>query len=203
MQDFYNIDDEKNQTTAGTPQDTDTRWQKMFRRGNEITIWAIEQLRKIAPVEVYYVQGNHDYKMSYFTLEFINAWYRGNANVTVHMSVKPRQYIEFGNCMIGYAHGDKIAKKRLHLMMQAEASEIWGRTKYRELHLGHIHSEQVEELQGYKKRNISSVTAIDKWHSDKAYIGTIRQMQAFVWDFNYGLENIYNITVNQVMEAAA
>ncbi len=171
----------------------------MFKRGNELLIWAIEHLRKLAPVEVCYVQGNHDYKMSYFSIELVNAFYRNTENVHVNMDIKPRKYYEFGKCLIGYTHGDKETKKRLLTIMQAEASEMWGRTKYRELHMGHLHSEHVEEFQGFKQRRISSVTTIDRWHSEKGYVGVVRQMQAFVWDRNYGLENIYNIVTEQVM----
>ena len=199
-QDFYNFDDDNNKTTAGTPQDTDTRWQKMFERGNRILIAAIKELRKLAPVDVCYIQGNHDYKMSYFTVHNLATYYKDTDSITVNMDIKPRKYYEFGNCMIGYTHGNKETKKRLTTIMQAEAPEMWGRTKYRELHMGHLHSEHVTEIQGFKQRRISSVTSVDRWHKEKGYIGVVRQMQAFVWDYDYGLENIYNIVTEKVME---
>lgn len=195
-QDYYNTDNEKNQTTAGTPQDNSVRWIRMFEEGLELLIWTIEHLVQLAPVDVIYVPGNHDYKMSYSALKVIQAHYRNDKFVNVSNNVKFRQAYEFGNCMLAFTH--KIAKNRIKHTIQAEFAEMWGRTKYRELNLGHFHSEGLEEIPGMKIRQHSSMVATDAWHHREGYVEVVRQMQSFIWDYNYGLENIYNIVVNQV-----
>ena len=50
--DFFQIDNEQNTTTAGTRQDTDSRFKKILREGRKLVIDTIEKLREIAPVDV-------------------------------------------------------------------------------------------------------------------------------------------------------
>lgn len=197
-QDFFNIDDENNQTTKGTPQDTDSRWQKMFEKGVELLIWTFEHLRRIAPVESMYVVSNHDYKMSYFAAQLIKAYYRNLKSITVDTSPRKRKYLQYGVNLIGYTHGD-TEKGRLETVMQAEVPEMWGSTIFREFHLGHLHSEHVKEIPGVILRRISSITSVDKWHSDSAYVAVVRKAQAFIWDKKKGKQLVIesNIGFNE------
>ena len=58
--DFYHFDTVENTTTGGTRQDTDLRWQKLFRIGVGLLVWGIDKLAEKAPVETFYVGSNHD-----------------------------------------------------------------------------------------------------------------------------------------------
>lgn len=200
-QDFFNTDSSNPTTTKGTPQSMDTRWQKMYYKGCEIVIWAIEQLRSIAPVDIQYVPGNHDFALSYFLTLHVNAWYRNCKNVNVDLSPKIRKYYQYGKCMIGYSHGEE-KPSNLDKLMQSEAPEIWGNTKFRELHLGHKHCETVKEYPGFIQRRISSITATDDWHNEMGYVQTVRKAQAFLWDKTDGLKHILNISVNSLTKVA-
>jgi hypothetical protein len=187
--DFFNFDDIEGATTNGTPQDNDSRWQKLFDCGIEVLIRAIDILATIAPVEAFCVPGNHDFTTSYYAVKTISAWFRNNQNVTVNTNPRSRKYIEFGNNLIGFTHTDK-EKKRIFGCMQIEAREAWGRTLYHEWHGAHLHSEQVKEDMGVIVRNLSSVTGMDAWHSESGYVGAIAKSQSFIWDKTNGLENI-------------
>jgi hypothetical protein len=193
-QDFFNADDTEGNTFKGTHQDMDSRWQKIYSRGCNLIIWAIEILRKIAPVDIAYVPGNHDYSTAYYLTQNTNSWYRKCKNVLVDISPTPRKYYRFGKCMIGYSHGEET-KKQLDKLMQAEAPEIWGKTLFRELHLGHLHNESVKEIPGLKIRRVSSITAPCAWHTNSGYVKVIRQAQAFIWNKNKGLQNIINSVI--------
>lgn len=195
-QDFFNTDNEFNMTTKGTPQDVDGRWQKMFEKGVELLIWAIELLRKIAPVECPYIPANHDYKFSYFASQFVKAYYRSIKSVKVDTSPKKRKYIQYGLCMLGITHGD-TEKGRIDTIMQGEAAEMWGATIFRELHMGHLHSEQTKEIIGLILRRISSITSADRWHSDSGYVCVVRKAQAFIWHKENGLQLIINSNVRK------
>lgn len=195
-QDFFNADDADGKTQKGTSQDMDSRWQKIYAKGCMLVIWSIEQLRRIAPVEVCYVKGNHDYTTSYYLTRNTDSWYRKCNDVTVNLSPHPRKYYQFGKCMIGYSHGQET-KKSLDKLMQAEEPEIWGNTIFRELHLGHLHSESLKEVPGLKIRRISSITAADAWHTNSGYVCVVRQAQAFIWDKNKGLRQTINSTVTK------
>jgi predicted phosphodiesterase len=190
-QDFFNFSTIEGSTINGTPQDNDLRWQKLFLKGVELLVQGIDLLSDVAPVNTFYVGGNHDKTTSYYALNYIYAWFRNNKNILVDRSPKMRKYIHIGNCLIGYTHGD-MEKKRISNIMQIEAPEAWGNSKFREWHCGHIHSEHTKEEGGIIIRNISSVTGTDAWHYETGYVGAIKKAQGFIWDKQYGLIEILN-----------
>lgn len=192
--DYFNYDTIYGETTKGTAQSNDSRWQKMYLKGNELLIKAIDILKVLAPVKAFQVPGNHDFQTSFYAIVNLASYFRNDDDVIVDTNPKTRKYIEFGKNLIGYTHGDK-EKKRIFGNMQVEASEAWGRTLYREWHTGHLHSEQVKEEHGVKVRSLSSVTATDSWHSESGYVGAIATNQSFVWDKQRGLRDIWYTTV--------
>ena len=106
----------------------------------------------------------------------------------------PRKYVRYGRNLIGFAHGED-ERKRIEGLMQVEAAQDWGKTDWREMHMGHLHTEQTVEKNGIVFRRISSVTAADAWHTENGFVGTTRKAQAFVWDKDRGLEVILNSNV--------
>lgn len=193
--DFLNYDTVKGETTRGTQQDCDSRWAKMYVTGKQMLIEAIELLSQIAPITVFHIPGNHDFATSFYLIDTLYSWFRNDENVTVDASPKSRKYVEFGKCLIGFTHGDK-EKKRIFGNMQVEVPEAWGRTLYREWHLGHMHSEQVKEEHGIKVRNLSSVVGTDAWHFESGFVGAIAVSQSFVWDKERGLREIWYSAVS-------
>lgn len=195
--DFFHFDTVGTTTTGGTLQDTDMKHQTLFKTGVLLLIDGITKLSNElkAPIEVFCVQGNHDFMTSYHAVMSLWCYFHNNENVTVDLSTSPRKYVEFGNCLIGYSHGEK-EKKRIEKIMQVEAAELWGRTKFREFHLGHLHSEQVSEDGGIIIRNLSSVTGTDAWHHNSGYIGAIRKCTCFLWDKENGLDSTFNVVIN-------
>ena len=191
-QDFFHVDNTTSMTTAGTLVDTDTRWAKMYDIGVKLLIWAVEQLRQIAPVEIMYVPGNHDKTLSYCAVYTLNAYYHNCPSVNVTINPSPRKYVRYGVNLIGFSHG-KEGKRIFHLMQQ-EQPEDWGETLFREWHLGDLHHEETMEVGGVKVRRISSVTAADAWHAEKGF-RAVRKAQAFVWDREHGPELVIDSNV--------
>ena len=187
--DFFHFDDSEGNTTRGTSQDTDTRWQKMFSEGMKLFIAGINKLQKITDeVEVFLIPGNHDWMTSYYAIEYLSAWYKDSDKVKVNTDPKSRKYVKYGNNLIGFTHGSE-EKKRIYGCMQAEVPEYWADTTYREWHGGHLHSEQVKEDLGVVVRNLPSPTSTDAWHYRKAYI-SYKRLQVFAWHKKYGLDII-------------
>lgn len=192
-QDFYHIDNSAETTTRGTKVDTDDRWQKIYQVGLECLVFAIEELRKLAPVDVLYVPGNHDEQLSFFATMHLDAYFKDVEAVTVDTLPTTRKYRRFGNNLIGFSHGKE--GKRIEKLMQVEAAKDWGDTLFREFHLGDLHHERAKEDGGIIFRRISALTATDAWHAEKGYKGAIRKAQAFVWSREDGLEAILNVGV--------
>lgn len=193
--DYFNADTIDNKTTAGTPQDVDSRYEKLFDVGVELLIYAIDRLKNIAHVETFYTPSNHDKMSSFYAVRTIRAWYKDDPNVTVSMNTQPRKYYLYGNVLLGFCHGDQEGREsktkerasRLASLMPIESPEMWGKAKYREMHVAHLHSEQmIQEINGVIVRRISSPTANDTWHVESAFVGQVRKCQTFLWDKEYG-----------------
>ena len=201
--DFFNSDTIEQTTTAGTRQDVDVRWQKMFNKGVELLVEAITLFSELAPVKTFYTPSNHDEVNGYHALKYIEAWFRNDSRVEVDTDAYPRKYQLYGNTLIGYCHGDKENSKgtkekasRLASLMPIEASELWSKSRYREMHTAHLHSEHmIEEINGVIVRRVSSPTAADTYHATHGYMGAVRKAQTFIYDKNLGLVNVINTPV--------
>lgn len=196
--DFFNSDTISKTTTAGTPQDTDIRWQKLFNIGCEMLVDGITRLSEIAPVETFYTASNHDNMTSYHATQFLAAWFRKSPNVVVNADAKARKYYIYGNTLLGFTHGDKEKPKQLSMLMPLEVPQLWSQSIYREMHTAHLHSEQEKVNEnGIIIRRISSPTATDAWHYESGYVGAIRKAQTFVYHKEMGLKYTINTPISQ------
>lgn len=191
--DFFNSDSRWNQTSNGTPQDEDVRWQKTFKAGRELLISGIDLLSTIAPVDVVIVQGNHDWERSFYVGDVLSCWYHNNPNVTVNNNPTPRKHYKFGNCLISYTHGNNEKIADLPLLVASEVPNLWASTQFREIHIGHLHHKKeikfmsTQEIKGMVIRYMRSLSGTDAWHNIKGYTGGVRSCEAFIWDENEGL----------------
>lgn len=184
--DRIHIDSSSNATTKGTKQDVDGVWQQIFLKACELEVWAINYLKQYAPVEVVYVQSNHDYHTGFYLMTYLSAWFKNCHDVKIPIVATPRKYIEWGKTLIGYTHMDK-ERKRIGSVMQIEMSEAWGRTKFRYMQGGHLHSEHLKEENGVIVRHVSSVCSSDSWHVGAGYIGAIKKAQSFLYSKTKGM----------------
>lgn len=201
--DFFNTDTIGKTTTAGTPQDVDIRWQKLYDVGCEMLISGIDMLSDVATVETFWTPSNHDKMTGYHAVKVLEAWFRKERGVTIDTGAQPRRYMQYGNTLLGFAHGCDIQSKgtkyrasQLAALMPVEARELWGQTQYHEMHVGHLHSESsIEEINGVIVRRISSPTATDTWHNENGYVGAVRKAQTFIYDRDKGLRQVINTPV--------
>lgn len=191
--DFFNSDTRRNETSNGTPQDEDLRWQKTFKAGRELLIAGIDMLSQIAPVDVVVVQGNHDWERSFYVGDVLSCWYHKNKNVQVNNDPTPRKHYKFGNCLISYTHGNNEKVADLPLLVASEVPKMWASTQFREIHVGHLHHKKeikymsTQEQKGIVIRFMRSLSGTDAWHNNKGYKGAIQSCEAFIWDENEGL----------------
>lgn len=192
--DYFHVDNVNMSTTAGTRQDSDLSPQLIFKYGLECLIDGIMKLSKIAKVRVFCVNGNHDYLTSYHAVYSLWCYFHNNENVIVDVGTSPRKYIQYGDNLLGFTHGDK-ERQRIDGLMQIEAREMWGNTKYHEFHCGHLHSEQTKESNGIIFRNLSSVCGTDTWHHINGYVGAVKKCQSFLWHKTDGLKVVFHTVV--------
>lgn len=186
--DYYNVDNQFNTTSHGTPQQEDTRWRKTFKLGWQLAADMINLCLQIAPVKVVVVPGNHDEERSYYLGEVLSALYSNVKHVKVDNSPKARKYELYGSNLIGMTHGyhEKITK--LKDIMSYEVPDLWAQSTYREWHTGDKHHKEDyvhkthEADNGVVIRILRSLTPSDAWHYNKGYVGALRASEAFLWD---------------------
>jgi hypothetical protein len=200
--DLLNCDSPSGNTTAGTPQSNDGRYQKVYQTTLALLVGAIDRLREIAPVDVLTVPGNHD-TLSVWTLgETIKAWYRSADDVAVDNSPMLRKYYRYGRSLLLFTHGDREKITSLPLIMAQERRQDWAETIWREAHIGHRHKSAsvvmaAEELAGIRIRTLPSLCATDAWHHQQGYVSNVRSAESYFWSRERGLAGtgVYNVPV--------
>jgi predicted phosphodiesterase len=189
--DILNANDSENKTAHGTIVTTDGRYHKTFRKLRETIQEIIEELRLIAPVDVYVVYGNHD---------TLSAWHLGDSlecafakcdDVLIQNTPTYRKYFEYGKCMILLTHGDKAQRSDYPLLMAHEQPEMWARTMHREAHTGHYHNTKLEEYHGVRVRILPALCPADDWHAENGYVGALRNAEAYWWNAVQGIMAIF------------
>lgn len=197
--DFFNSDTINKSTTAGTLQDTDIRWQKLFNIGCSMLIQAIIRLVEHfkVPLETFYLESNHDTMACYYAIKVLESRFHSEPNVIVDTGALPRKIVRYGNTMILFSHGHAETNTALASCAVIEGREHWSSIRYCEVHAAHLHSEKaIEEINGVLVRRIGAPTATDTWHKRKGYIGSVRKAQAFLINKQTGIRDIYMFPVD-------
>lgn len=193
--DFFHSDTKAGTTTGGTPLDMDTRFQKTYVAGRRLMVETVERLRTIAPVTLVMIPGNHDALSTFCLGDSLECWYHATPDVTVLNAPTSRKYVEHGKVMLMFAHGDKGKRDNYPLLMATEQPEMFGRTKFREAHTGHLHQLQVKEHMGVRVRISPALCPPDAWHAEHLFVGNARAAEAFVWHPDEGLVSLAVFTV--------
>jgi hypothetical protein len=190
--DQFNADNEANQTTAGTPQDCDGRFAKVFRLGVNLSIESIQKSLSIAPVRAVIVPGNHDHLTSWMLGEVLRAKFGNNPHVKIDNEPHPRKYVQYGANLIGFTHADKTSEvKLLPNLMASEMRHVWHLIRHSEWHTAHFHTRRVFEVVGMVMRTLTALCPPDKWHAAHGYVGNLQGAQAFSWHKTRGLEETF------------
>lgn len=189
--DFFNSDTVDATTTKGTPQTNDLRWKKMFNLGLEMYVNMIETLKtQFNNIDLRLVSGNHDKMSSFYLYIALSCYYKDDKVVNFTDDYKDTQCYSFGKIAIFMNHGDTNLK-RIIKSIPAEFYKEWGKSIFRELHLGHLHKEVVvDDESGMITRRVGSPTGTDQWHYEERYLGATQKYQTFIWDKDKGLLNI-------------
>jgi hypothetical protein len=189
--DYFNVDTYNKTTTKGTPQPNEHPL-RMFDIGLLTTIEAIYRLLTIGPVRVVVVPGNHDRVMSYVYGWALTAWFRTMDTVTVDNGARPEKAYGDGAWGVVWHHGHKLKPADLAMLFADGFPDLWARTRYREVHQGHLHHLRSGELRatdesaGVRVRLLPSLVPADEWHLSHAY-RAVREGTLLIWDRSAGL----------------
>jgi hypothetical protein len=210
--DWLHIDNPQGGTTRGTPQDCDGTFSQILIEGSELAHDHVEMLRQIAPVEWIPVPGNHDRSSAMTTMLYLQAMYKNAKDVTVRVSPARRQYVLYGDSLLGFNHGDSVKVGDLQAVMTKEAADKFSQSNYQYFFTGHLHHEVIREIHGLTAIQLKSLSGIDRWHSNAGYITSGRALQAFVVSKDKGVvaqlvspvkaDAIFGVKIKKVKKAA-
>lgn len=192
--DGLNSEGKRKTTTGGTPQDDSVDWQTSFRHYWATLVATVKVLSSTYPVDIIIIPGNHDMERMFYIGEVLSAYFGSSESVKVDNSGEYRKYYEYGKNMLLFTHGDKEKHASLPILMATEQPEMFARTKFREVHLGHFHKEMLNEYCGIKTRFLPSICRTDDWHKMMGY-NHLRAAQAYMWNKENGLEGYFQISL--------
>jgi hypothetical protein len=178
--DWLNIDTDGGTTTKGTPQDNDGTPGLILKEGMELAVEHIDLLRQVAPVEIVMCAGNHDQHSSISILMFLYAWFKDCEDVTVNLSLKPRNYTSYGTTLVAASHGDDTKIADICKLIPHECRELWGTFENTILFTGHKHFDQSSDEYGISVEQCGSLSGPDRWHNRKGYILSRQALTGYI-----------------------
>jgi len=161
---------------AVTPQhkhllDADTRFAKLVRVAIRVIRQIIKKLaEKHEALEVIIADANHDPASGAWMREWLSAVYEDDARIRIETSADAYYCVEHGLTMCCFHHGHKRGVKDVDRVMAGKFSETFGRTKYRYAHLGHLHSDEVNETALMKVERHRTIAAPDAYAAKGGWI---------------------------------
>jgi hypothetical protein len=171
--DLIHADNKHNQTTGGTPQDVDGRYEKIIEVASRMKVRTVDAaLRRHKKVIVRILKGNHDEHASVAVAHFLKAWYRNEPRVIVDTDASAYWKYRFGLVMLAAAHGHTVKIKNMPQIMAHRYAEDWGATKFRYAHGFHLHHKELIAIEGGGCICEVHQAPIpqDSWHYGKGYL---------------------------------
>ncbi len=185
--DWFHVDNDVGTTTAGTPQDMAGTPAQILMEGCDLARQHIDLLRAVSDVELLFMGGNHDRHTSIMLMMYLDAYYRDCEDVKVILSPEIRQYVTYGNNLIGFTHGDGKIMKKLNALMAHEQRSAWGNTANKLWFHGHLHHQQMREEGGCLVIQLPSLAGEDRYHSRNGYVMAKAGLSAYIIDKEEGL----------------
>jgi len=185
--DWFHVDNEAGTTTRGTPQDMAASPAQILMDGCKLAREHIDMLRVVSPVEIVFMRGNHDRHTALALMMYLDAVYENAKDVTVVVSPKTRQYISWGNNLLGFTHGDGVKGVDLPAIMATEKRSEWGLCEHHIWFHGHLHHQKLTETSGVIIVQLPSLAGHDRYHYQKGYVMSRAGLCAHLIDKELGL----------------
>ena len=170
--DGLHIDNIQKNTTKGTPQDVDGSPLEIAFSYIDLCKRYVLYLSQLCDVDVYVINGNHDFYSTVFLRAALVACFDSVENINVCSDLNPRQTFVYGNSLITFVHGDDGNVKDYPIIVATENPKEWGESKWRYIFTGHLHTErELPQFGDTVVYRMPSLAGTDDWHFKKGYSG--------------------------------
>ena len=183
--DWFHVDTDGGTTTKGTPQDMCGSPAEILMSGCRLAREHIDLLRQVSDVEVVFMPGNHDRMSSIALMMYLSAVYEDCDDCEVVVSPATRQYLQYGNTLMGFIHGD--GARNLVELMSVEQRQLWGKCEHHVWFHGHLHHQKVTEKGGAIIYQLPSLAGHDRYHYRNGYTTSRAGLSAHIVDKQHGV----------------
>lgn len=206
--DLYHMDNMSGKTTRGEHTlDVDGRIPKVHAKIFEIKRDNIIMARKLAPVKIIWVPGNHDFLASYMLCYSLMQYFRNDPKVIFDIGENPRKAMLWGNLLVGWNHAIKGKYSVWVNELPQQFPKLWGKSKLREWHCGDQHKKvntriitPINTVGGVTIRQFTALSPVDKWHTDNAFTDAVPGGDVLLWDKGEGVFANYTLWTGQYEE---
>jgi len=142
-------------------------------------------LRKHKKVILLLAEGNHDVSSSVWLRAMFQALYENEPRIVVIDSELPYYVHQHGNTMLAWHHGHLAKKESLPLIFAAQFPVIWGNTKKRYVHCGHMHHTDIKEHNGITVEQHPTLASRDAYSARGGWLSE-RQVTAICYSDKFG-----------------
>jgi hypothetical protein len=175
-------------------------------RADGIISIAIRSLRKLIDaalvkhktVHVIMAEGNHDVTSSIWLRHMFAALYEDEPRVTVDVSELPYYCRQHGETMLAFHHGHLKKFSTLTSVFAATFPEIWGKSKNRYAHCGHLHHSLVKEDMGMTVTQHRTLAGKDSYSNRRAYFSE-RKAECTTYHKKFGQVASNYVTPEMIM----
>jgi predicted phosphodiesterase len=193
--DLLHINSNTGTTKKGTAMEYSTNYHRLYAFVRDVVAGSVLSLSERFNIKVVIVPGNHDEDACYRLGDYLMGLFDGSQRVTVDNSGHDRKYVEWGNTLLMFTHGEKVNIQKLHDSFSSDVPSKNGRCKYRYAHIGHLHKNMKsetwrknikDEYLGTEVEICPSLSPTDNWHDDNMYVGNQRRTKAFLYSETRG-----------------
>jgi hypothetical protein len=186
---------------SGHGLDTDGRPSKVIDATIHVLRALVDMaLTKHAKVIVLMAEGNHDIVSSLWLQALFSALYENDPRVEVIKSPLPYYCTQHGSTSLFFHHGHLRKLPALGGVFAAQFPEIWGQTKYRYAHTGHLHykirMEEKEDM-GVTITQHRTLAAKDAYSARGGYFSE-RKAECLTYSKQNGLVSTVHVTPGMV-----
>lgn len=202
--DMLHSDTRSNKTEmSGNVLDVDSRYHMVVEKAVTACYDVVAMACEIAQkVTVVILEGNHSWHSEVWLAQVLKAAYSECERVEVVMQRSARKHMVWGDNLLVWTHGDGVAMTKWQGIISTEFAQLWGKTKWRHLKMGHIHHKNARngkslvtsdqnggwvENHGLLVEYLPALSATDAWHASKGFIGSQQAMTGFQYHKKQGL----------------